>query len=205
MSRRRSRALGALGVGAVSTLVAALAHGAASGSWPTPLVLAAALPFSVLLGLALLGRRVSSPRIAIAVLADQTVFHLLFSTVGQAAPAPAGGQAAHSAHGDPLAPLALLDGGAGLVVAIPAPEMIAGHVAAATLSFALLRGGWELILRAIARGAGLLIRLLDAPAAPAPLPSRRRAPAAAPLLAVRSVVLRHTLSRRGPPLPASLG
>lgn len=204
-ARRRLRVLAALGVATVSTLVAAVAHTLSGGHWPTGVVLALALPLSVFVSLPVIGPRVSSWRIAVAVLVDQTLFHVLFSLFGHAtfglAPSGAGAHAGHTGMTDPL----IFTTGGLATATVPLPEMVLGHLLAATISFSLLRGGWQLILAAIARGASSLLAPLRLPEPPAPRPpAPARAPEAAPV-ALRQLVLRHAVSRRGPPRAAALG
>lgn len=196
--RRRARVAGAASVAAVSTLVAAIAHATAGGGWPNAATLLIALLASVFLTLPLVGARLRSWRLGLAVAVDQLVFHALFASIGSATAVP--GSATH-AHHDALPALLL-----GAESATTGLGMGAHHAIAAGLSFALLRGGWALVLAAVAAGAELLLRGLRRLPSPSSLSARRLvAVPAEPRPAHALDVLRHGLQRRGPPVAPALG
>lgn len=204
--QRRTRVLAAVGVASVSTLVAALAHGLAGGHWPPGLLLLLVLPVSVFISLPVVGTRVSSWRIATTVLVDQTVFHVLFSLFGHPGGAEvSGGAGAHAGHLGMGEPLVITAGERLATASTPLPEMVAGHLLAATVAFALLRGGWQLILRTLVRGASILFQRLRAAEQPVVAPSLPGIRPDAAAVALSSLVLRHVVSRRGPPRAALLG
>ena len=84
MNPRAARTLRGLGAGTVATVVAAASHGLGGGGLPGVAGLALALAFSVIVSIALVGRRVPALRIAASVSISQLAFHIVFSTFGGA-------------------------------------------------------------------------------------------------------------------------
>jgi len=74
-----------LGAGTAATLVAAASHSVAGGRVPSALGVTLALFFSVIVSIALTGRGLSAVRLAASVVVSQLGFHMLFSTLGNAA------------------------------------------------------------------------------------------------------------------------
>jgi len=179
----------------VCVLLAAAGHGLATGA--TPPLWADGAGFLVVSGMGFLlgGRERSLPGIGAAMLATQAGLHLGFDLAR-----PRAGMAmAGMAHmpGDIMAPMPQTQA--------MTPHAAAAHVVAALVAAWWLRRGeaalWSLLRWAVAFVPGLVAWWRDAPA---PLPARTagrpgRAPAdAAPL---RQLLLRHAVSRRGPPVP----
>lgn len=193
MTPRQTRALRGTAAAWTATVVAATAHTLSGGGAPPPLLVAVvgllAAPFAV----ALVGRRQSSWRVAIIVVASQAMFHgafVLASSANGATIMPA------HAHGTMLAAPAH-----SMVSAFPEPPMLLGHlIAAAATTLALIHG--ERMLRALGRGIHRLLSWAGTVVASAttlrrvrPAYSRRAHP-------VRSIPLT-ALSRRGPPVLVS--
>jgi hypothetical protein len=65
--------------GTFATGIAALSHGLADGSAPSPVSLLVALVFAGVLGTFAIGRRPSLPRLTVVVAGSQLAFHLVFS------------------------------------------------------------------------------------------------------------------------------
>ena len=85
MTSRWSRVLRGLGAGSAATLVAAASHSVAGGRLPGVVGVTLALFFAVIVSIALTGRRLSAVRLSASVLVSQLAFHVVFSTLGNAA------------------------------------------------------------------------------------------------------------------------
>ena len=193
--------------GAVSAAVAtftALAFHVLAGA-PLPGAVGILVPFvlSVLVSVALIGRRLSLPRLAVTVTVSQVLFHVLF-VLGTPV-----GSSPHALHGhanhDPLAVAAALGG----VTASPI-DMHAGvgmwvsHAVAAIVTVAALHRG-ESVLRMLLR---LLFRTCASWSSPAPAPvtvEGHGAPTPRPIAVADALVqLVSTVAvRRGPPVALS--
>lgn len=187
MNTRQLRLLRAASASAVATLLAAVSHTIAGGAAPHPLLILAVTALVFPISTLLIGARASRLRVALTVFVSQTAFHLLFQLLG----APTGSSAAsgHAHHLD----LAAL--GPVTAIAVPDGLMIAGHVAAAVVTTALLWHGESLVrsvaewVRAQLRREAVLFRAGHE--RPAPLI------ATTPLLV--DSALSASVSRRGPP------
>ncbi|MEU9835277.1 MFS transporter [Streptosporangium sp. NPDC048047] len=167
---------------AVCVALAVAGHRAAGGAGPEPQAVAAAWAAVAAATAALAGRERSGTVISTGLAAAQLVLHELFA-FGD----PSGISLVTHSHGRGL--------GEGL-------GMLVAHLTATLLTgWWLARGEAALwtLLRAAGRRLGAALRLLPSPATP-PAPPRAAVPSVPPLPAWG--VLRHTVSRRGPPLPA---
>ncbi|WP_433256557.1 MFS transporter [Streptosporangium sp. CA-135522] len=177
------RLMRAAAFSAVCVTLAALGHLAAGGSGPQPWALAAGTTVVTVLAVLLAGRERSMVTISVGLSAMQLFLHELFA-YGD----PSGISLTAHPHGQGL--------GEGL-------GMLTAH-----LTVTLVTGWWlargEAALWALLRAAGerlgAMFRLLPRPATIAAPP---RAILAAPVSPPARGVLRHTVSRRGPPLPAA--
>jgi len=180
-------------VAAFSVFVAATAHIFGGGSAPSWVALVLALTFAALISIPLVGKRMSLPRVAVAVTIAQTFFHTVFAVIGNPANivaqsvghhdvafSAAAGAINHGAHG--------------------AGAMTVGHIVAGIITIVALRQGVT-ALGSITASAGRQLRRLFSPQG-VPLVIRRTVVASAvcrdeimaPLRLLRSVV-----SLRGPP------
>lgn len=87
MNPRAARSLRGLGAGTTATLVAAVSHGLAGGTFPGVAGIALALVFSAIVSIAFVGRRMPVLRLAASIVLSQLAFHIVFSTLGNAAEA----------------------------------------------------------------------------------------------------------------------
>jgi hypothetical protein len=177
-------------VGVFATAAAALSHAIAGGGTPSPLALAVGVVFGGMLGTFALSARPSLPRLTIAVGVTQLVFHVVFSTLGSAAPV------AGHAHDALLVPAATGHSHA------DSPLMWVSHAIAGVLTLGLLRRAEQALWRVL-RG---FVRLVAAPfRTPALAPVTPAVVATAPESTVRlhGRLLASTLSGRGPPLSAA--
>ncbi|WP_189249379.1 MFS transporter [Streptosporangium pseudovulgare] len=168
---------------AVCVALAVAGHRVAGGSGPEPQAVTAAWTAVAAVAAALAGRERSATVIGAGLTAAQLVLHELFAFDD-----PSGISLVTHSHGRGL--------GEGL-------GMLLAHLTATLLTgWWLARGEAALwtLLRAAGRRLGAALRLLPSPATP-PAPPRA-AVASAPPLPARGV-LRHIVSRRGPPLPAA--
>ncbi|MGW4476516.1 MFS transporter [Nonomuraea sp. NPDC004354] len=175
---------------AVCVLLAALGHRAAGGTGPSGWVLGLGGGAVLAVALALSGRERSSTTVNVTLVALQAGLHELFGLDGTAA-------LFGTAHGRGAAVL-----GYGQAHESGLGESLGMLLAHLTVT--LVTGWWlargEAALWSLLRRLGhRLIRLLPPPTAvavrPAPVPAARRAIGGGPLL-------RHVVTRRGPPLPA---
>ena len=186
MTSRQLRLLRAAAASSIATLLAASSHTLAGGAAPHPLLVLAISVLLVPLASLLIGARVSKPRVALTVLVSQAVFHVVFQLLG----APTGSTIALGHHHD-LIPL-----GAVTIAALPALAMIAGHIAAAVATTALLWHG-EALVRGI---ACWVLALARRAAAPAPAEHRRPAELVSHRHPLVDNARSAAVSRRGPPL-----
>ncbi|WP_065570042.1 hypothetical protein [Microbacterium oleivorans] len=190
-SRVSRVARGALAA-SLATWAALLSHVAGGGQVPGPLGIVVPLALSLFVCTALAGRRLSLPRLALAVTGSQLLFHTLF-VIGTVTPSGMPHQ-----HGMPL----MTDAGATATAICADPLMWAMHGLAALLTVAVLHRGERTALRLLALAAEIArwvrhriltaVLVLGAVDRPAPAP----APTDVPVL--RSVTLR-VAAGRGPP------
>ncbi|MDX2026616.1 hypothetical protein [Microcella sp.] len=201
LTARRQRLAASWVVAGVSTLVAAMFHTAAGGATPSLVAITAALLLSGGFGMLIVGRRLSRRRTAAGVVLDQVMFHGMFAFFGASAPASTP-DLTHSttAHAhDPLLGFAV---DASVATVAPAAAMIAGHLAAAIVAYALLRTGLTAVAACLAALVAALARVVEgylAPAVPtvARLVARGQHPEA-----LRGTDALRIPDRRGPPVVA---
>jgi hypothetical protein len=169
---------------AVAVVLAATGHtlagGAAAPAWLLLAVTLLAAPVAV----AVAGRRPSLWRTAGIVVAAQALLHTAFAAVGDAAPAPGGG------HSHAVLLAATAD-------AAPADAaMVAGHLAAAAVTVAVIARA-ESVVQAALRGIRRLLRRVT-PSLPLPV----RPPLSAPAFPTTATLtlLAAAVTRRGPPV-----
>jgi hypothetical protein len=162
---------------AVCVTLAALAHALGGGSGPAPWAAGLGVGAVFALALVLSGRERSTATVNLSLIAGQTGLHELF-----------GG-------GDGTAYVALHLHGRGLGDAL---GMLLAHLTATLLTGWWLARGEAALWALLRRLAGRLVLLL-----PVAVPALRPVP---PVVLVRAVPLdpgfRHSVARRGPPLPA---
>lgn len=208
MDARRQRMLRAALSAGVSTLVTAAAHALGGGTFPPALLLGTAVVVSVLVCFALGGRRVTLPRLVVAVAATQGLLHAVFTLAGGMAPmapvaddgAAGGAGGAHAGHHVPGATAVLPE----LAAGAHDGSMVGAHVVAGLVTIASLRVGTSAV-RQLVRALGLvLVRLvvrvtaLVVPHRPRGAVRVERAPR--PLV---TLLLATTRALRGPPAPAT--
>ena len=147
MNPRAARTLRGLAAGSVATLVAAVSHGLGGGGLPGVAGLALALAFSVIVGVALAGRRLPLVRLAASVILSQLAFHVVFSTLGGAGETMTTG---HGHHSEVVVTTAAQS------VAHASSTMWLAHAAAALLTIAAIANG-DRALAAIADTARMLL------------------------------------------------
>ncbi|MER5755479.1 hypothetical protein [Streptomyces sp. NPDC002088] len=179
------RSLRAAVFAAVCVLLAAAGHGLGTGDVPPLWADGAGFLAVFATGWLLGGRERSLPGIGAAMLATQAGLHVAFSRITTA------GSAMHMAH---------MHGHAVAHTDAMTAHAVAAHVLAALVASWWLRRGeaalWSLLRRAAAFLPGLAAWWRDRPA-PLPLPAAGRAPVFA--VPPRTLLLRHAVSRRGPP------
>lgn len=205
----------------VCTLCAAASHHAMDPAPLQPVLLALVLCLAGVVCVLLAGRRLGAVRTALAVLASQVPFHLVFAAGGHASAAVDDGGSGLGAHAHHLHGAAATSAGAAAVpsgagtaavdpslldatlletlgAALPSP-MLWAHVAAAAVTFVLLRhaedGWWRLLAAAVhvLFTAVELLRTVLVPWRPLrPVPQ-------AHLLPPRTWSPVRVISRRGPP------
>ena len=193
MNPRAARTLRGLTAGSVATLVAAASHGLGGGGLPGVAGLALALAFSVIVGVALAGRRLPLVRLAASVILSQLAFHVVFSTLGGAGETMTTG---HGHHSEVVVTTAAQS------VAHASSTMWLAHAAAALVTTLALVFGERAFygLRDTARM--LLTALFTPPAATAVAIDRAPLPAPMTFFAPRIVREFHAaLGVRGPPTP----
>ncbi|MFD9003396.1 hypothetical protein ACFV0T_20865 [Streptomyces sp. NPDC059582] len=187
------RSLRAAVFAAVCVLLAAAGHGLATGNAPPLWADGAGFLAVFAAGWLLGGRERSLPGIGTAMLATQAVLHLAFSRAVTTAPATHMAHMAHMTHlrgdGHPVTQAHAMH-----------TNVVAAHFLAALVASWWLRRGeaavWSLLRRAVTFLPGLRAWWRD-PAAPPPLPAAGRTPV--DTLPPRTLLLRHAVSRRGPP------
>ncbi|MFJ2033804.1 MFS transporter [Streptosporangium sp. NPDC087985] len=167
---------------AVCVVLAALGHVAAGGSGPAPWAITTGTAVVTALATLLAGRERSTTTINVSLAALQLFLHELFA-YGD----PSGISLTTHPHGQGLSE------GLGMLIAHLTVALVTG--------WWLARGEAALwaLLRSAGRRLGRMLRLLPAPATPGPRMGAVFPPVAP---APARGVLRHTVSRRGPPLPA---
>ncbi|WP_040167225.1 hypothetical protein [Microbacterium gorillae] len=187
----------------VATFVALVSHVTAGGAVPSWLGIAVPAILSLTVCTLLAGRRLSLPRLAIAVTLSQALFHLLF--VLGAARSP--GAETTLGH-DHAAMMTAISVAVPTGAASPGPIMWGGHAVAALLTIAALHRG-ERALAAIARVTAELVaavrrRLALAVGSQAARGPVRRTPPLPRILPVRTALVLHHVRRRGPPLTSAI-
>lgn len=193
MTARWQRVIRGILAASVSVFVAEFAHVAAGGRAPAVAGVALTLAFSVLVCVALSGRRLARVRIAASVILSQAAFHLLFDLfgTGHSSVVSPGMQ-----MGGPVAISPLVGGSAS---AIPDDGMWVAHgIAAATTIVALLWG--ERAARSVVSCAVVFFtRALRLGALPVLGPRPVRADSSAVALGSVLPFLTLGLRHRGPP------
>lgn len=204
---RHQRALRAAAAATLATFVALLSHVAAGGEPPS--ALGAALPWalSLMISLAVVGRRVSVVRLGAAVTAAQTLFHVMFALgvvplAGSARIAtPSGLTGPFSLHAGHMSLPASPSAPGAVAAATPDAAMIGAHILAAAITTLLLHRGERLLaaLADLARRIATRLRSVTRDAVPsAPMPPRLR-PLASSVRTPRRRALVAAPARRGPP------
>ncbi|GHI03042.1 hypothetical protein AQI88_02400 [Streptomyces cellostaticus] len=186
------RGLRAAVFAAVCVLLAAAGHGLAMGGMPPLWADAAAFWAVFALGWTLGGRERSLPGIGAAMLLTQAALHLAFDA---AHPTPGRAQAMRMASMPPGHTMAVMH------VHATAHVTLAHLLAALVASWWLRRGEaalWSLLRRAVTLLPGLAAWWRGTPL-PAPAGPALRVPAGQELPC--RLLLRHAVSRRGPPAP----
>ncbi|MET8248908.1 hypothetical protein ABZV31_33750 [Streptomyces sp. NPDC005202] len=217
------RGLRAAVFAAVCVLLAAAGHGLAMGDMPPLWADGAGFIGVFVTGWLLGGRERSLPGIGAAMLATQAGLHLAFhaarprtGTPGMQTMPSMPSMASMSAHGMPMTSAHAMasmhahamvapHGHATAALTHPhalTPYAVAAHVLAALVASWWLRRGeaalWSLLRWAVAFVPGLAAWWRAAPA-PLPAPAGRRHRASAESPTLRQLLLRHAVSRRGPP------
>lgn len=181
-------------VAAFSVFVAAVAHILGGGSVPSWVAFVLALVFASLISIPLVGKRMSLPRVAVAVTIAQTFFHTVFAVIGN----PSNVVAATTGHHDLSFSVVAGSINHGAHGAMP---MTAGHVLAGIITIIALRQGAAALNSIVASARRQIRRVLVVNVVPV---SISRAPAASVFswgaIAETLHTLRSVVSRRGPPL-----
>ena len=200
-SARASRVLRGSVAAAFSTFAALFSHVAGGGTAPGAVGVAIPLVLSVLVCVALAGRRLTLPRTVLSVAASQFLFHTLFvlgSSSGVSGSPPAG----HAGHTGVVE----LSVTAGHPASHASGAMWSAHGAAAVVTIVMLRQGDATLTRLaeIARlVAHAIVRIL-ALLAPTSFLRPATATVDAIVRSLRERLAMGDVSRRGPPpLPAS--
>ncbi|WP_105971203.1 hypothetical protein [Streptomyces geranii] len=177
------RSLRAAVFAAVCVLLAAAAHGLATGEPPVPAADGAGFAVVFAVGWLLGGRERSLPGIGALTLGTQAGLHLAFGAL----------------RGRAMAAMPPIHH-PGMPMAHPHPHAMSAHVLAALVASWCLRRGeaalWSLLRWAVAFVPGLAAWWRDAPAGPVrPAPGRMSPAVARP----RRLLLRYAVSGRGPP------
>ena len=197
MTTRWARFLRGWIAAAVSVFVALCSHALAGGDIPSPAGVVLCLAFAGMACVALAGKTLSLPRLAVSVAFSQLLFHGAFSLLGSApATATSGSMASamdvHALHLETTA-----DSG----MAMPAWMWFA-HGIAAVVTIAALRYGERAFWAGLALARPFVIRMLAA-AARAETPPRPRPVSSSPRI-LRSRLVISSRSLRGPPTVAAL-
>lgn len=198
MSRSRAtRVIRASVAASIATFVALFSHVAAGGTMPHWLGIAVPWVLSLAVCTVLVGRALSLPRLSVAVVLSQLLFHLLF-VLGADSGAATDGAATGHVHGLPT-----LDLAAASPVVTADVSMWLAHLAAAVFTVAALYRGERLVIRLgdLAREllAWLRRRILSGDIV---LPVVAEKPGLVRLTAepLRSARVVSLVRRRGPPL-----
>jgi len=178
-----------LGAGSAATLVAAASHSVAGGRVPSLVGVTLALFFAVIVSIALTGRGLSALRLSASVVVSQLAFHVVFSTLGDAAEVVTDGH-----HQTVVSGTAMVSHASGGM-------WLAHGVAAALTVLALVFG--ERAFYGLRDTARMLLAALFSPTAPQAV-AVDRAPLPAPVtLLMARIVLEFHAARglRGPPTP----
>ncbi|MES2169769.1 MAG: hypothetical protein V4479_03480 [Actinomycetota bacterium] len=197
MTTRWARFLRGWIAAAVSVFVALCSHTFAGGAVPSPAGVALCLAFAGMACLALAGKTLSLPRLALSVTFSQFIFHGAFSLLGSAPAATtngsmAGGMEVHALH---------LQAQADAGMAMPT-WMWGAHTVAAVVTIAALRYGERAFWAVLALARPFMLRMLAA-VARAETPARPGPVNPAPRL-LRSRLIVSSRSLRGPPVAAAL-
>ncbi|WP_341579967.1 hypothetical protein [Microbacterium schleiferi] len=198
MSRSRAtRVIRASVAASIATFVALFSHVAAGGTMPHWLGIAVPWVLSLAVCTVLVGRALSLPRLSVAVVLSQLLFHVLF-VLGADSGAATDGAATGHVHGLPT-----LDLTTGTTAVAADLSMWLAHLVAAALTVAALYRGEKLVIR-----LGDLARELLAWARRRILLGEVQLPAVAerpgivctPAEPLRSARVVSLVRRRGPPL-----
>ncbi|WP_022871783.1 hypothetical protein [Nesterenkonia alba] len=165
---------------------AALAHTAAGHHSPHGVVVLLALLVAVPISTALSSVRLSRRRLAAAVVASQALLHGLFALfpAATASSVQVSSPAAGHAHHESLSLVSAAGGPTGAAEHLAHSSdatMLAAHVLAAAVTYAVLRHG-EVLLAALADALGVSPAVLEVPdKAPTPSPRLPQWPAVVPL------------------------
>jgi hypothetical protein len=142
LAARRFRVIAGWTVGIVSTSIAATAHMIAGGGTPSVAALTLALFVSGGVGMLIVGTRLTRGRTGVGVILDQFVFHTLFTFFGTSnagAAKPQNALSAFEPHGGNHGIFVLITPDATMNSSSAA--MIASHIGAALVAYAMLRRG----------------------------------------------------------------
>lgn len=192
MNQRASRAVRGTIAAAVSTFIAATSHGLADGRAPSIVAVSVALTASVFVCIALAGKTVSRPRLAVAVAFSQLAYHGMFAF------APSGGSVSstslgvHAQHA-----VQSIDVHTGVVAHTHSPMMWVAHILAGVVTTLLLATG-ENVIRGFFATLRLAVSTLFTNHEPVPIPTLQSLwpDAVAP---PRAPVVVSSRSQRGPP------
>ena len=198
VANRRHRVVASALVAVVATLIAASAHALAGGGVPSVVAIAGALLVSMVLGMVVVGRRLTRARVAAGVVLDQLVFHSLFSFFGASGAstvATAGGH--HSGHG-------MLELTIATSPAASTAAMVVSHLGAAVIAYAMLRRGVVALASIVSSLSIALLRALEPTLALAAPPAPLRLRARRHHVAHTFDALVRLPDRRGPPARAAV-
>ena len=199
MTVRAARLVRGWAAAFAATAVAAASHVLGGGATPEPAIVLFSLALSGMFSCLLAGRSLSLPRLAVAVVFSQGLFHFLFSL--GSAPATVGAQAGHAGHAGFFSGVAerSLDGEPAQAAAAAGFLMWVSHALAAAATVWLLAYGEKTarrLIEALGLRPGALLPLFQ----PEHLPRR-----VGVVLAYRPSGLRNlgipllTFRHRGPP------
>ena len=192
MAPRWSRVARGGAVAAFATLVAALSHTLGGGTPPGVLAIALSMAFSVILCIAVAGRRLTLARTTVAVAAAQFALHTLYSVQGGAT-ARTVDEAGHH-HQAAFVPA---ESSAPVAVDV---AMLLAHLCAAAITVAAIRYGdraVRLVVRLARLAASSLLRALPQPAIP--VLARPRPTIGRPARRLTGVQVLSAMRHRGPP------
>ncbi|MFE1665946.1 hypothetical protein [Microbacterium sp. P02] len=190
MSPRQLRALRGTAVASAATVIAAVAHTLGGGGAPAPAFVLALAVLASPISVALVGRRLSTVRTALAVATSQVLFHVAFAVVGDVAPSAASPSAGHAHDMSTMLAEATVASSGGDV------GMIGAHLLAGIVTAALILRA-ERVIRAVAGGVRRMLDRLSS--APMPRPEPESARPVVRVIALPASTYRSDVSRRGPP------